>query len=70
MTLLHILSQEIRLLALVVAKNAVGSNWSKQVRTREWKKVPGMSTCARAVVLVPRHPSFARDLCRRGEIIR
>jgi hypothetical protein len=32
--------QDLRLLAVVVAKNAVGSNWAKQVRTREWQKIP------------------------------
>lgn len=27
-------------MALIIAKNAVGSSWTKQYRTREWKKVP------------------------------
>jgi hypothetical protein len=27
-------------LALIVAKNAVGSSWTKQTKSREWKKVP------------------------------
>ncbi len=29
-----------RLLALIVAKNVVGSSWTKQVRSREWKRLP------------------------------
>ena len=33
--------QELRLLAAVVAKNAVGSNWRKVLATREWSRVPG-----------------------------
>lgn len=39
---LHFLPlQELRLLAVVVAKNAVGSNWRKTMATREWSHVPG-----------------------------
>lgn len=57
-SLLYIFKQEVRLLALVVAKNAVGSNWSKQVQTREWKKVPGMYMSAHVVVLMVHHPAL------------
>jgi hypothetical protein len=32
--------QHIRLLACVVAKNAVGSSWRKTLGTREWSRVP------------------------------
>lgn len=32
--------QPIRLLAVVVAKNAVGSSWRKTLGTREWSRVP------------------------------
>lgn len=32
--------QAIRLLAAVVAKNAVGSSWRKTLGTREWSRVP------------------------------
>lgn len=35
--------QELRLLAAVVAKNAVGSSWRKVIATREWSRVPGMA---------------------------
>ena len=33
--------QESRLLAAVVAKNAVGSSWRKTMGSREWSRVPG-----------------------------
>lgn len=32
--------QDIRLLATVVAKNAVGSSWRKTLGTREWARIP------------------------------
>ena len=32
--------QAIRLLAAVIAKNAVGSSWRKTLGTREWSRVP------------------------------
>lgn len=32
--------QDIRLLATVVAKNAVGSSWRKTLGSREWARVP------------------------------
>jgi len=32
--------QATRLLACVVAKNAVGSSWRKTLGSREWSKVP------------------------------
>ena len=32
--------QSTRLLAAVVAKNAVGSSWRKTLGTREWSRVP------------------------------
>ena len=32
--------QDIRLMALIVAKNVVGSSWTKQIKSREWKKFP------------------------------
>ena len=34
------LVQSIRLLAAVIAKNAVGSSWRKTLGTREWSRVP------------------------------
>jgi hypothetical protein len=34
------MTQEIRLLALIVAKNVVGSSWTKQIKSREWKRFP------------------------------
>ena len=33
-------AQATRLLACVVAKNAVGSSWRKTLGSREWSKVP------------------------------
>jgi hypothetical protein len=33
--------QATRLLAAVIAKNAVGSSWRKTLGTREWSRVPG-----------------------------
>jgi hypothetical protein len=35
--------QDIRLMAAVVAKNAVGSSWRKIIATREWSRVPSTS---------------------------
>lgn len=32
--------QAIRMLAAVIAKNAVGSSWRKTLGTREWSRVP------------------------------
>lgn len=34
------------MLSLIIAKNAVGSSWTKQFRTREWKKVPDQEKSA------------------------
>ncbi len=39
-SLCYRISQPIRLLAVVVAKNAVGSSWRKTLGTREWSRVP------------------------------
>jgi hypothetical protein len=35
-----VLLQATRLLAAVLAKNAVGSSWRKTLGTREWSRVP------------------------------
>ena len=37
----HCAPQEGRLMAAVVAKNAVGSSWRKTLGSREWSRVPG-----------------------------
>lgn len=37
---IHLRLQDIRLLAIIVAKNAVGSSWTKTVATREWSRTP------------------------------
>ncbi|KAL3137525.1 hypothetical protein ABBQ38_004810 [Trebouxia sp. C0009 RCD-2024] len=36
----HYVSESVRLLATVLAKNAVGSSWRKTLGTREWSRVP------------------------------
>ena len=38
--------QAIRLLAAVIAKNAVGSSWRKTLGSREWSKVPDQEKAA------------------------
>jgi hypothetical protein len=38
--MLRLVLQSIRLLAVVIAKNAVGSSWRKTLGTREWSRVP------------------------------
>jgi hypothetical protein len=44
--------QSIRLMAAVVAKNAVGSSWRKTLGTREWSRVPaGEKAAVRAASL-------------------
>ena len=44
--------QELRLLAAVVAKNAVGSSWRKIIATREWSRVPGVRAGRQALFLL------------------
>ena len=39
--IVHCALQEGRLMAAVVAKNAVGSSWRKTLGSREWSRVPG-----------------------------
>ena len=39
--IIHCALQEGRLMAAVVAKNAVGSSWRKTLGSREWSRVPG-----------------------------
>eukprot|EP00884_Botryococcus_braunii_P020366 jgi/Botrbrau1/7012/Bobra.0165s0041.1 len=55
-------SEDLRLLAAVVAKNSVGSSWRKTLATREWSRVPADEKAElRATIL----PMLLNDPSRR-----